>query len=112
MIPYLAIIKDSFREALASRVLWALIVVITLLLLCLAPLHWSTTIVADLTSGEIRNPRNIAAALAAGADEEATPLQKHLWGYLSNRTKGWLEEPEEKEPQERQKQSTQFSFLS
>ena len=38
MRAYLAVIKDSFREALASRVLWILLVLITLLLLSLAPL--------------------------------------------------------------------------
>jgi ABC-type transport system involved in multi-copper enzyme maturation permease subunit len=37
MKKYLAVIKDSFREALASRVLWVVLVLITLLLLLLAP---------------------------------------------------------------------------
>ena len=37
MRPYLAIIKDSFREALASRVLWVLLLLITFFLLALAP---------------------------------------------------------------------------
>lgn len=97
MSPYLAIIKDSFREALASRVLWALIAIITLLLLALAPLYWESSIAPDITSGEIRNPRNIADSLAAGADEDATALQKHLWGYLSKQTKDWITEPEEDE---------------
>jgi len=37
MRPYLAILKDSFREALASRVLWILILVTTIVLALLAP---------------------------------------------------------------------------
>jgi hypothetical protein len=38
MRPYLAVILDSFRAALASRVLWILLVLITLFLAALAPL--------------------------------------------------------------------------
>ncbi|MGY8767454.1 MAG: ABC transporter permease [Pirellulales bacterium] len=38
MRPYLAVLIDSFNEALASRVLWILIVLSTLFLLALAPL--------------------------------------------------------------------------
>ena len=41
MRPYLAIIADSFREALASRVLWILLILITLLLAALVPLSYS-----------------------------------------------------------------------
>lgn len=40
MRAYIAIIRDSFREALASRVLWVLVVLITLVLLALAPLGY------------------------------------------------------------------------
>src|SRR5258708_7444053 len=38
MRPYFAVLKDSFREAFASRVLWVLLILTTLLLLALAPL--------------------------------------------------------------------------
>src|ERR1700704_4525524 len=38
MRSYLAVLKDSFREALASRVLWILMIVITLILIAAAPL--------------------------------------------------------------------------
>jgi ABC-type transport system involved in multi-copper enzyme maturation permease subunit len=38
MRPYLAVLKDSFREALASRVLWILIFVTSVVLALLAPL--------------------------------------------------------------------------
>ncbi len=40
MRPYLAIIVDSFWEALASRVLWILLILITLVLLILFPLGY------------------------------------------------------------------------
>ncbi len=94
MKPYLAIIKDSFREALASRVLWTLLAIITLLLLALIPLHWVTTIAADMTALDIRNGRNLSEVLIVGANDDATALQKHLWNQLSQRTRTALKEPE------------------
>jgi ABC-type transport system involved in multi-copper enzyme maturation permease subunit len=51
MRPYLAIIKDSFRAALSSRVLYVLLGLILLFLLAIAPLHvresLDTTIILD-----------------------------------------------------------------
>ena len=38
MSAYLAILKDSFHEAFASRVLWLLLVIATVLLLALLPI--------------------------------------------------------------------------
>ena len=53
MRPYLAIIKDSFRAALASKVLYVLLGLIVLFLLLLAPAHiresLDTRIVRDLS---------------------------------------------------------------
>ena len=37
MRPYLAILYDSFREALHSRVLWILLILIVVVLLAVAP---------------------------------------------------------------------------
>ena len=55
MKAYLAVIKDSFREAFASRVLWILLVLITLLLLLLAPLGVKDEVAATLSRGDISN---------------------------------------------------------
>lgn len=54
MRPYLAVIQDSFREALASRVLWVLLVLITLLLLALAPLGYRPQVTCGLGEHEVR----------------------------------------------------------
>lgn len=59
MRAYLAVLKDSFREALASRVLWILIVVTTLVLAILAPL--------GIREQKIESPTPQTAA----ADEDA-----------------------------------------
>lgn len=54
MTKYLAIIKDSFREALASRVLWLLLVLITLLLLVIAPLGYHEVVTWRLGDNDVR----------------------------------------------------------
>ena len=79
MRPYVAIIKDSFREALASRVLWVLLLMITVLMIALIPFHWRSTIAADMTKLDVRNVGNLATLLKSGGDEEAAPLIRHVW---------------------------------
>ena len=71
MIPYLAVIKDSFREALVSRVLWILLVLITLLLVGLAPFSWHTTVASRLIRTDIRDGRGLSMQLKAGKDAAA-----------------------------------------
>ena len=44
MRPYLAIIVDSFRAAIASRVLYIMLALITLLFLVVGPLHLTETL--------------------------------------------------------------------
>ena len=66
MRPYLAIIKDSFREALASRVLWVLLLLITLTLIALTPVGWKSSISAKLLPTDVRNPPNLVGLLRAG----------------------------------------------
>ena len=67
MRPYLAIIKDSFREALASRVLWILLSIITLKLVLLAPLTVRVNLTTDFTWGRIAEcPRLLLRRLPRG----------------------------------------------
>lgn len=53
MRPYIAIIKDSFREAIASRVLWVLLGLIVLLLLAIAPIGYKLNLAGEFTWGDI-----------------------------------------------------------
>jgi ABC-type transport system involved in multi-copper enzyme maturation permease subunit len=53
MRAYLAVVQDSFREALASRVLWVLLILITLLLAVLAPLGYRQQATRELTDGDV-----------------------------------------------------------
>ena len=60
MRPYLAIIKDSFLEALASRVLWILLILITLGLACLAPLGFRSEQMTEFRHGDFLDARAVA----------------------------------------------------
>lgn len=73
MRPYLAIVSDSFREALHSRVLWLLGIVITLVLAALAPLGYEERLTIELTDASVRDwpqflmhVRDAAAASSRG----------------------------------------------
>ncbi len=84
MRPYLSIIKDSFRAALASRVLYVLLFCITVFLLVLAPiwikesLDWK--IVFDRN---VRNPDGMCSRLGEAGPNEDEELIHHLWKRIS-----------------------------
>ena len=63
MRPYLAVISDSFRAALASRVLWILLAVITLCLAGLAPLGARRVLSSELKLFDFLNPLGLARQL-------------------------------------------------
>ena len=98
MTPYLAIIKDSFREALASRVLWVVIVLITLLLVAFIPFTWVGTIGASIDATDIHRARNLASDLKVGSESDASPLQKKLWNSLSDKTQEFIDKLSKGEP--------------
>ena len=56
MRPYLAVIRDSFHEALVSRVLWILLALSTLLLVLLLPLAIVEQAVSVLQHDDFLNP--------------------------------------------------------
>lgn len=82
MRPYLAVIKDSFREALASRVLWILSGCIVLLLLALAPIGYRESLTTDFLWGDISD----GPALAARIREQSTAAEpspgKRIWSLF------------------------------
>lgn len=86
MIPYLAVIRDSFREAMASRVLWLVLLLITLLLVAVAPFHWDSTTAWKVDPSEIRSLRNVIVELEKGKAPEATALQGKIWKSLRAET--------------------------
>ncbi|MCA9173267.1 MAG: ABC transporter permease [Planctomycetales bacterium] len=82
MRPYLAIIFDSLREALASRVLWVLVVGISLVLISLAPLgyrvEWTTNFLAN---SDFFHIKELARELSDGQLELASPARA-VWNQL------------------------------
>jgi hypothetical protein len=79
MRPYIAIIRDSFREALASRVLWILFILTTLLLAAIAPLAMVEQRATEFSRSEIRDwPTLLAQLVADGSGNSATP-GKRTW---------------------------------
>lgn len=92
MRPYLAVIRDSFREALASRVLWILVVVITLALVGFVPVAWRRQLSTGLRIEDMRDVRALVSALqSAGQAAEPSPAQT-IWLMLPDQTQRELEE--------------------
>lgn len=92
MRPYLAIIKDSFREALASRVLWVLLSLITLHLLALAPLAIKLNLTTDFTWGDITGgPRLVATLRRAALLPQPSPGRR-IWSLIDAATRDKLVE--------------------
>lgn len=81
MRPYTAIIKDSFREAMASRVLLVMLVIILLMLAALAPFGYYEKMTIDVLERDIGDPLKwqlmIVRLREAATAEEDSP-GKHI----------------------------------
>jgi len=84
MRAYLAVIKDSFREAFASRVLWILLVLITLLLLALAPLGVREQAASELRRSDVISGADFAKELFDQSSLQNASPAKHIWNLLSD----------------------------
>jgi hypothetical protein len=82
LIPYLGILKDSFREALSSRVLWVLLLISTLFLLVIAPFGINDRRATTLPRWAVTNWPELNRRLATGAEESAPPAVRRLWQRL------------------------------
>src|SRR5687767_1439647 len=79
MRPYLAVLKDSFREALASRVLWILLALTTLVLAAAAPIGLSEKPATQLRQNSILNlPGLVLKIETQGRSAEPSP-GKQIW---------------------------------
>jgi ABC-type transport system involved in multi-copper enzyme maturation permease subunit len=81
MRPYFAIIKDSFREAIASRVLLVLLIIICLMLAAMVPFSYYEKVTIDVLDRDIGDPLNWQAMILrlreAAVSEEKSP-GKHI----------------------------------
>lgn len=97
MRPYVAIIKDSFREALASRVLWILLVLSTLVLALIAPFGIAERTGISFTPSDITDAKGLVEKIKAQQAEPQPSPGKQLWSLLSDRYKAELAPDEGKE---------------
>ena len=81
MRPYFAIIKDSFRAALASRVLYVLLLFITLLLLVISPLHIRETLDWQLPTRGLDNQK-IAEMLVERQGQDGEAVMTRIWELI------------------------------
>ncbi len=79
MRPYLAILKDSFREAFASYTLWVLLVLITLTLALLAPFGLTQEAASTLQRADLFDPSGLLDNLAATGKAESPSPAKRVW---------------------------------
>ncbi len=92
MKPYLAILIDSFWEAVTSKVLWALLIGWSLLLAGLAPFGYIVERGYELSNGDVRNPLGLAQKMARGLTPDGTPQQQAISAHLSDSMKKRLGE--------------------
>ena len=84
MRAYFAVIKDSFREALASRVLWILLLFSTLFLLAVAPLSLPEQHGTEFEVDSVFDwPGLVAKIKGQGASDEPSP-GKRIWELLTD----------------------------
>lgn len=98
MRPYWAVLKDSFREALASRVLVILAAISTLALLFLvAPISLEQEPVPAMSAFDLNDPSAIAAEWVAQKDGSRDTPAKHLWQLLDEKQReqvaAWAQNP-------------------
>lgn len=79
MRAYLAVLKDSFREAFASRVLWILLALTTLVLVALAPIGLSEKPATQLRQDSILNVSALVSKIERqGRTADPSP-GKQIW---------------------------------
>ena len=92
MRPYLAIIRDAFHEALVSRVLWILLIMITLFLAALVPLGFIEEAGSRLTDEDFLNRDKLVEKLVAQGAASAPSPGHRIWRLLDDATKQSLKQ--------------------
>lgn len=83
MRAYIAVLKDSLREAMASRVLWVALIAIAIVLLALAPFAMRTDSATRLRPREVVDSRQVVDLLEADKSRDDTPAG-HIWSLLND----------------------------
>ena len=90
--PYVSVIRDSFRAAMKSRVLYVVLALIVLVLLVIAPFHCRQTLDWYVTPNSITAPERLAARLVEEGKSGKRPAVEHIWNQLSGKLQTELSE--------------------
>lgn len=91
MRPYLAVIRDSFHEALVSRVLWILLALSTLLLVLLLPLGILEQAGSVLQHDDFLNPPRLMEQIVTQGQAAAPSPGHRIWELLEPATRDALQ---------------------
>lgn len=94
MRAYFAIIKDSFREAFASRVLWILLALTTLLLVSVAPIGLSEKPATLLRHQSFLNLSGLISKIQTQATADEPSPGKLIWNRFGGELQARLEKQE------------------
>src|SRR5262245_50698556 len=83
MRPYLSVLKDSFREALASRVLWIVIFLLTAALLIAAPAGISEEKTAKFRRNSVRNWPALVAKIDKQRQTDGPSPGRQVWDRMN-----------------------------
>ena len=100
MRPYLAVLKDAFREALASRVLWIVMLLTTVVLLLVAPLGLSEEKSSRLGRSSVRNWPGLVVKIDQELRTDGPSPGSQITVRLSNVLKAALDESLKTSPPE------------
>lgn len=84
MRPYLAVIKDSFRAAMASWVLYIMFILITLFLLVLVPVGIKEQLTSELRPFEVVDPGGLAERITRLGQQNSPSPERQIWTHLDS----------------------------
>jgi ABC-type transport system involved in multi-copper enzyme maturation permease subunit len=93
MRPYWTILRDSFHEAMVSRVLWVLLVFITLFLAALAPIGVTDQAGFYLSDDEISDPAGLIRLMKSQSEMIGASPGSRIWSRLNDDLRKRLESP-------------------
>ncbi|MEY4566169.1 MAG: hypothetical protein RLY14_1139, partial [Planctomycetota bacterium] len=101
MKPYLAVLADSFSEALSSRVLWILLAAWTLILAGLAPFGYIEEQSFEVKVSDIKDRDAFIKQIDSAVKGQGSDAQKRIGERLPQETKDGLKKYFEKKAEER-----------
>lgn len=85
--PYLAVIKDSYRAAASNWALYAMLGLVTLILIALFPFWVEEQLTTEIRrEGDIRNVNSVSRRLIAASQRAEPSPAKRVWDFLPEET--------------------------